>query len=209
MNSSTSQLYSDTHVYLGVWTNWSHGRIRGATLTLSRRNGGLLTAFLALFVTAVGSRFWRIGCFFIYRYFSSQHARDAICHQQQAILRNAANSTSGLWNLSCACWAWRRNDFASYRRLLPSIFFAVLTFMVFAVATIFSSEVTTSMGHDVLLKGSNCGSLTVAELKNPEEKWEVSNYLLQRTASSMAYAQRCYNNVNSRDCSVLFKPQLQ
>jgi hypothetical protein len=40
----------DIPVYLGVWTNWSRGQVMGSTLTLDRRNGSLLIAFLAFFV---------------------------------------------------------------------------------------------------------------------------------------------------------------
>lgn len=209
MNTPPAQLYSDDDVYLGVWTNWSRGRVRGATLTLSRRNGGLLTAFLALFVTVVGTRFWRIGCFCIHRYYSSDHARDALCHQRQAILRNAANGTSGLWGLLRACWAWKGSGLAPYRRFLPSTIFAILTFMAFAVATIFSSEITTSVGREVLLKGSNCGSLT-NDTSIDDYDVIVNPYISQRTALSVAYAQRCYNNyANPRDCSLFYKPRLQ
>jgi hypothetical protein len=38
-------------VYLGIWTNWSHGSVAGLTLTTTLQNGGLLIAFLALFVS--------------------------------------------------------------------------------------------------------------------------------------------------------------
>lgn len=209
MDSPSAQLVTDEDVYLGFWINWSRGRTCGATLTLNRRNGGLLTAFLALFVTVVGTRFWRLGCFCIHRYFSSEHARDALCHQQQAILRNAAESTSGLWTLLRACWAWRRNGLSPSRRFLSSILFAILTFMVFSVATIFSSEIATSMGQEVLLRGSNCGYLS-QNITGLDDGIALQSYLSQRTALSMAYAQRCYNNnANSRDCSILYKPRLQ
>ena len=210
MDPRSAQLYADDSVYLGVWTNWSRGRIRGATLTMSRRNGGLLTAFLALFVTVVGTRFWRIGCFFVHRYFASEQARDALCHQRQAILRNAADSTSGLWDLLNACWAWRRHGLAPYRRLLPSVLFAILTVMAFAVATIFSSEITTSVGHEVLLKDSSCGYIREDMRNNETAAAVIVPYVSQRTALSVAYAQRCYNNnSNFRDCSVFYKPRLQ
>lgn len=43
-------------VHLGFWTNWSHGQIQGATVTLTRRNGGFLIAFLAIFIGMVGKR---------------------------------------------------------------------------------------------------------------------------------------------------------
>lgn len=48
------------HMYTGVWINWSNGVVLGSTLTLSSRDGGLLTAFLAIFISAAGAALWRI-----------------------------------------------------------------------------------------------------------------------------------------------------
>ena len=42
-------------VHSGPWINWSHGIVPGSTITLSEPNGELLTAFLAVFVTAAGA----------------------------------------------------------------------------------------------------------------------------------------------------------
>lgn len=210
MSSSAAQFFTDDDIYLGFWTNWSHGRVRGATLTLNRRDGGLLVAFLALFVATTGTRFWRIGCFIIHCSFSSNNARDALYHQRQAILRNAANSTSGLWALLRTCWAWRRNELAPYRRLLPSALFALLTVMTFAVATIFSSEISTAMGSEVLLRGSNCGFLMIDNNTAKDYAAAVGPYVRRRTVSSMTYAQRCYRETaNPRDCSIFMQPSLQ
>ena len=47
---------STYEVYLGAWTDWSRGRVLGATLTLSRGDGTLLIAFLAFYVAIVGTR---------------------------------------------------------------------------------------------------------------------------------------------------------
>lgn len=209
MSSSTAELFTGNDVYLGVWTNWSHGRIRGATLTMSRRNGGLLTAFLALFVGVAGTSFWKIGCFLIHRYLSSKHAADALYHQRQAILRNASNSQSGLVTLLHTCWAWRRNSLAPFWRLLPPILFAILTFIGFTIAGVFSSAVATSMGQEVLLKSSNCGSWTYDD--DDVGQWIVWHpYVAKGVASSLAYAQRCYlKDVNPRDCAIFFQPRLQ
>lgn len=210
MSSPAVQLFADDDVHLGVWINWPHGRIRGSTLTLSRRHGGLPTAFLALFVATAGTSFWRTGCFFIHRYLSSENARDALCHQRQAILRNAANSMSGLCAILRACWAWRRNDMVPYRRLLPFAGFATLTLMGFIVAGIFSSEVSTSMGREVRLRGSNCGSWNIDTSTANDSFAVIMPYASQRTASSMAYAQRCYNNdANPRDCAIFLQPRLR
>jgi hypothetical protein len=43
-------------VKLGFWTNWSDGKILGATMTLTRQHGGFLIAFLAIFVGMAGKR---------------------------------------------------------------------------------------------------------------------------------------------------------
>lgn len=58
-------------VFLGIWTNWSHGSVAGLTLTTTLQNGGLLIAFLALFVI-VFSFYWDM--FLVYRlvYYSSK-----------------------------------------------------------------------------------------------------------------------------------------
>jgi hypothetical protein len=88
--------------------NWSHGRLRGATLTLRTRDAGFLSAFLALFVAVAGTSFWRIGSFLLHHALSSRAPRDAVYHQRQAILRNAATAMSGVWSLVLLNWAWRR-----------------------------------------------------------------------------------------------------
>jgi hypothetical protein len=71
MSSTVTKVVSDGDIYLGVWTNWRHGAVGGLTITLTRRDGGLLTAFLALFVGVVGTCFWRLSCFVLHWYLSS------------------------------------------------------------------------------------------------------------------------------------------
>lgn len=38
---------------LGIWVNWSRGRVVGAMLTLSRRDGNYLLSFTATFIALV------------------------------------------------------------------------------------------------------------------------------------------------------------
>lgn len=71
------------NVYLGAWTNWSRGRILGATLTLESRYGLLLLSFTAAFVGLVASRFWRIMTLMLHRIYSTPEPRDALHHQRQ------------------------------------------------------------------------------------------------------------------------------
>jgi hypothetical protein len=50
-NWTKSKAMSDgIHTYTGPWINWSEGVIRGATLTLSQKHSGVLSAFLAILV---------------------------------------------------------------------------------------------------------------------------------------------------------------
>lgn len=44
-------------VFTGIWTNWSHGKVYGATITLSKRDSNLLVAVIALFVAFAGEGF--------------------------------------------------------------------------------------------------------------------------------------------------------
>lgn len=93
-------------VHLGVWTDWSRGRVLGSTLTLTRTQANLLIAFTASFVVFVGSRFWRIACLVLHQSYSSAQPRDALHHQRQAVLRNSGSSDSGIvsGNFSaCTC----------------------------------------------------------------------------------------------------------
>jgi hypothetical protein len=56
MATTVAQVVAENNVVLGFWTNWSENSTKGATITLTKTNGGFLTAALAVFVTYVGSR---------------------------------------------------------------------------------------------------------------------------------------------------------
>jgi hypothetical protein len=62
------------HTYTGAWINWSEGAIRGATLTLSQKHAGVLSAFLAILVSFAGSLFWIILSFAIHQAYTSEPA---------------------------------------------------------------------------------------------------------------------------------------
>lgn len=83
-------------IHLGLWTDWSRGRVLGATLTLDRQQANLLIAFTASFVVFVGSRFWHIICLFLHQIYSTSDPRDALHHQRQVILRNSGTSDAGV-----------------------------------------------------------------------------------------------------------------
>lgn len=185
-------------VYVGVWTNWSlGGRVTGLTVTLSHRDGAFLTAFLALFVTFAGSKLWRITCFTLHQFLLSEKRQDGLYHQRQAILRNTVDEKTGLISFLRLVWAWRHKASRPFYRLLPVIALSFLTTAAFALASIFSSKINSSMSNEVLISSPNCGvyglnSSTVVNTTARQEDEILDPWIAERVTSYTNYAQRCY-----------------
>ncbi|KAF2737471.1 hypothetical protein EJ04DRAFT_550620 [Polyplosphaeria fusca] len=207
-------LIDNYHVHLGFWTNWSHGDFAGATLTLTRRNGGLLIAFIAIFVGATGKSFWRIACYLLHRLLSSPTPRDGIYHQTQAILRNCDTAQDAAWGLSQIIWAWKvpariRQPFP---RLAGIISLALTISISFGIAGVFSSHITTDTANEVILTGANCGPLR----GNDEVDFNAYTNLFephqwQRVTAYNNYALQCYsgNISTSEDCHPYVRAKLK
>jgi hypothetical protein len=199
-------------VHIGFWTNWAHDRVAGATLTLTRRNGGLLIAFLAIFVTMVGKSFWRTTCYLLHRYFSSHDPHDALHHQRQSLLRNTETAESAIWPFSRVVLAWRKKRVQRlYARFLPAIVLSAIITIGFIFAGIFSSRVTPETANEVLLTGSRCAVVQVANesYTHPPSVDRVNTYYAERIQAYLNYAQQCYTDAqNSEDCSQYVRPSL-
>ena len=66
---------SDTHVYLGSWTNWADGHVAGRTLTTTSSGGAFLLVFAALFVTQAGNFLWQIVNYVVHQARTTEEAR--------------------------------------------------------------------------------------------------------------------------------------
>ncbi|POS74473.1 hypothetical protein DHEL01_v207137 [Diaporthe helianthi] len=194
-------------VHHGVWTNWSRGRIMGATLTLSRTDGNYLLTFTALFITLVSARFWSILCFIVHKKLSTPQPRDALHHQRQAILRNSASALSSLWTLCQLVWAWRRTAERPLFRTIPVIIAAILCTTAFTLAGGFSSQLSTAISNEVLLDGSRCGIVDESGIGSGLAVVAYGANLLFNAAN---YAQQCYSVNTSRafDCTKFVQPAL-
>lgn len=131
-------------IYTGAWINWSQGSILGATITLSQRNGSLLTAFLGIFVTIAGTACWRILSFFVHQHRAGHDWKDkeVLLHQQQVILRNSGNSTGTAWQTIRLAWDQRKLGKKHILKSSPLFFLALCITLLFAAAGVFSSAVT-------------------------------------------------------------------
>ncbi|KKY13326.1 hypothetical protein UCDDS831_g09109 [Diplodia seriata] len=208
---ATTNSKSDNYeILIGIWTNWTRGSVFGRTLTLQRRDGDLLIAFIALFVTIVGTSLWRILCFGLHGFFSTEKTRDGVYHQRQAILRNSANGASGLIRFVQAMWAWRHKDSKPYRRIAPLIIFTTLFLCVFGVASGFSSRVSTGIGNEVLIQTPDLGVSTGRNLTWAQILSIWAPAYLRSVLSYATYAQQCYtNDTNTANCNNFIKPRLE
>ena len=181
-------------VYLGLWTNWSRGRVMGATLTLRQSDANLLIAFMAFFIALVASRFWRIICFVLHRLYSTPDAQDVVYHQRQAILRNSSSPEYGTLLLLRLLWAGRY----SKRPLRPLLAASIAVFCMgaFTVAGGFSSRISTAVGNEVLLQSVNCGQISADN--DPQLRYHYARIFKADTLNNAAnYAQQCYQNNTS------------
>ncbi|KAL8872035.1 MAG: hypothetical protein Q9174_002268 [Haloplaca sp. 1 TL-2023] len=152
-------LPAESQIYTGPWINWSRGIVYGSTITLSQRDGSLLTAFLGIYVAAAGTAFWRIWSFLLHQHRAKPQMKDAVHHQQQAILRNSGSPDAAAWQLTQVAWKWRKTTPNSILRGLPIIILATCNIVLFAIAGVFSSEVTKAAGNETLIRSSDCGFL--------------------------------------------------
>lgn len=197
-------------VYLGTWTNWSRGRILGATLTTSRANGNYILSFTAFFISLVSVRCWRILCFLIHSRLSTPIPRDALHHQRQAILRNSGSATSDLWTLVLVVWVWRRTAVRLLARMMPLIGTATFCAIAFTIAGGFSSQISTGISNEALLDGSNCGITTVGTDISSITSDVAAFYVANQALNANNYAQQCYsaNTSHTFDCTSFVNPTL-
>ncbi|CAN8103294.1 unnamed protein product [Discula destructiva] len=183
----------------------------GATLTLNRTEGNYVLTFTCLFITIVSARFWSIVRLVMHHWYSTPKPRDALHHQKQAVLRNSPSAFDSVLALSSLARAWRHtsNGQRHLIRLTPGILTAFFIAVAFFIAPGFSSQISSGIGNEVLLEGSNC---SIAYAVNGDDKNidELFPYLSRVTIDNANYAQQCYSTETSGvfDCDSFVKPRL-
>ena len=181
------------HIHTGTWINWSHGRVLGSTITLSERDGGLLTAFLATFITVAGAAWWKLLSYALHQSRARQESRDGLHHQQQASFRNTGSAGAAAWQFVQLSWYWRKHTVRPLARNLPFILLAIMNMIVFALASIFSSEVTKAAGNEALIRSPQCGDLNSTNINDASKKSTIFNELqVNQTLTADNYARACY-----------------
>ncbi|EAW06581.1 uncharacterized protein ACLA_082720 [Aspergillus clavatus NRRL 1] len=200
------------HVYTGPWVNWSHGLYRGATLTLSQEYAGLLTAFLALFVSFAGTMMWRILCFVIHQACTTRPSerRDFLHHTRQVILRNSSSGAGAAWTLTWLAWTVGRKTPRALLRIVPLLFLALLLVASFGVAGVFTGYVTKVPGNTTVILGPHCGGFTLNVQANSTllSQSVVLSKSLEDTIQAATYADQCYQGSFSLTCGTYARQRL-
>ena len=216
---------SSIDVHTGRWTRWAGGPVMGSTITLTPRDGYFLTAFLALFVSFVGGQFWCILRFLIHQLRANRPSADDLHRQQQAVLRNSTSPLAVMGLLVNLAWAGRSQSKHPVLRSIGVVVIALVSLAAFAVASLFSSHVT-SAENFVLLKGRQCGSwrwqdvevLSAAgggasnagDIASLTPAWSAYyTESSQASRESLVYAGNCYVDFdNPSDCQNFITQQL-
>ena len=218
-------------VYEGIWTDWTSGRLRGLTWTLSPSNGTLITNSLALFVTLAGSQLWIIMRFAIHQLRSHQlrpsdvRAQPREDHlQQRVVLRNAATDFNTMLLMIELAWKGRSAGRPlRFPLLIASL--AISHYVLFLLAGTFSSQLV-SAGTKVLSRSRHCGvwnqtyydttagpNYDESSLQSMELGLQYGNKIDDDIQLSQDYARECYQNGNrqnsSSTCTVLPKSHLE
>ena len=190
-------------VYTGAWIDWTYGRVRGLTLTLPLSHSAVLIAFLAIFVKVVGGSFWDIFCYTVFHLRSTIVARDGLFHQQQALLRNNLSDNRAIWQFASIAWAWRGKTRRPVSRTLSLILAAILHFVAFSIAGIFSAKVAYT-GANVITQGPTCGDWDYAYERDKfnnsifAEVSEQVSWFGTRYRTAASYATSCYDFNSTR-----------
>jgi len=201
-----------TTTYVGVWINWSRGAILGATLTLPQEYGGLVAAFLAIYVTFAGGMFWNFLSFILHQINTTKPGseRDGLHHQLQVVLRNNGGAGSALWEFVKLPVYWRGKTQRPFHHVILFALLAAVNMAVFGVAGIFTSEVTKVPGNSTIILGPSCGGYKISSPTKINSELEIyRSKVLADTNAAAAYVRQCYGeNTTSLACGVYNRPSL-
>ncbi|KIW73509.1 hypothetical protein PV04_01622 [Phialophora macrospora] len=189
---------TEASIYTGPWVDWSRGTVIGSTITLSARSSSVLTAFLALFVTIVGSCLWKILSFLIHQCSASTDAQDGIYHQHQLVFRNTGSPFEATKSFAEIAWYWRKSGRRPWARSLPLTLFALVFLLAFGAASILTSLVTRAAAAQRLIVSDDCGYWSFDPSATLEQRTLAMQYKdLNDTLVAAEYARQCYDQDTS------------
>ncbi|KUJ17991.1 uncharacterized protein LY89DRAFT_668190 [Mollisia scopiformis] len=203
---------TNSTVHIGVWTNWSGGRVGGSTITLTKGAGNVLIAALAIFIQLTGARSWSIISFIAHQIRASRQAKDGLYHQQQAILRNNNSDLSTIWQFTRIGWAWRR-QLKTFRKSAILLLTANIHLIAFLAAGLLASHFTKASSEVLLARSSSCGPWPINATGVNETTLPhvigYRSYAADAMQSSKEYVESCLAESQSLpECDIYKNPQI-
>lgn len=127
-----------------------------------------------------------------------------------AVLRNSVSAVSTLWTSLQLAWCWRAVADGHLARTLPTIIFAASAFCAFTIAGGFTSSISSGIGKDVLIDGSQCGALLPSAAR-ADTFSVVYPWVSQFMNDASNYAQQCYSahTTGTLDCTTFVESRLR
>lgn len=207
-------------VATGFWYDQSLSGWSSSMITLEVMTGALLISALAVFITLVGGRFWAIVAFIVHQCRTTEDPRDGLFHQHQLVYRNGDSHLSVAMYLVRISWAWKRRARLNLLRTAAFLLPPLVCFAGFAVASLFSTKVTTPSyyANRVPVAPKNCGYLNWNAPENRNAFGNLTDtgahvyarWIGDKMSTAKNYARACYTQgiAESIACSQLPVQQL-
>ncbi|KAF7562399.1 hypothetical protein G7046_g1746 [Stylonectria norvegica] len=203
MSSGNADFYvRPEYIKRGGWTNWDDG----GKITVTKSAADLLMIFIGIFFVFMEAGLWSLIAFALFSWRRSRNStkvgnpplkkskdRNALWHQQQAVLRNAGDDrTVGITYISLwLSYGWR--SLGVVLRTWPVVLMALGSFAVFLIALPFITAylMLDGQGNEVLIESPLCGWW---QTSFEDDVVVASTELTNRTREAVQYADNCYES---------------
>jgi hypothetical protein len=199
-----------SHVFLGLWVNWTRGQVAGSTITMTSAHGIILASCLAIYIQISGTHLWHLLRYLMHQLRTTERATHPMQRQIQAVLKNNNSAIAMSIQLLRVAWAWRARSPPWFSGIfLPLIGFAFATGIT--LAGILSSGIVSTTNVEVLLSSPHCGDFYYAprivvdgaELMVVDTPGAIAHraFFNEGELRGVTYANQCYNGTSPWRCN--------
>ncbi|KAH0545286.1 hypothetical protein FGG08_000585 [Glutinoglossum americanum] len=204
-------------VYVGFWTDYDQSSPLRQRLTLPNQDAATLLAFLAIIVTIAAGSSWGLWRMILHMLGRPRRTGEPVRDSQRVILRTVSSDLSAVIRLVEVMFA-EQTSLRKYpqplRKLLPVLVIALVHWLSFLCAGIFTSKI--SLGNIVIGDGgANCGYYISPGMDEsppgtlPDDQLDWLDTLANNTVAAENYARNCYEAENIADCNRLASQRLE
>jgi len=202
------------HVYVGLWFDWTKGRILGAVITAPSSAGAVVVALIAVFIHAAGMHLWHLVRFALHQLLATDKGTHPIGQQAQALLRNNDSAGSTGVRLLGLLWHWKGRSAPLVRSSALGVTGLVFATCI-ALAGTFSSAILDTTQISVLLNSPHCGmidqrSVEMGDFVLGMDKIDAfATYDYEARSRAANYVRQCYNGTSpTGSCSGFAVPAI-